>query len=222
MDQADLKKETADRKKKRAGEIIRLLKKRYPKDPRTALEYNTPLELLVATILSAQCTDARVNAVTKELFKKYRSAGDYAAAKQEAFEQDIKSTGFYRNKAKNIIAMAQAVLKDHGGEVPATMEELVSLPGVGRKTANLILGIVHGIPGIVCDTHVIRVSRRLGLTVNKDPEKIERDLYAVLPEKDWIAFSNRLIMHGRDTCAARKPDCPACMLNRICPSAFSL
>jgi len=222
MDHADLKKETAEQKKKRAAEIVKLLKKRYPGDPGTALLYKTPLELLVATILSAQCTDARVNAVTRELFKKYRTARDYAAAKQEAFEQDIKSTGFYRNKAKHVIAMAQAVLKDHGGEVPATMEELVGLPGVGRKTANLILGIVHGIPGIVCDTHVIRVSQRLGLTGNKDPEKIERDLYAVLPEKDWIAFSNRLILHGRDTCAARKPDCPACVLNKICPSAFSL
>jgi endonuclease III len=222
MDQNDLKKETLEQKKKRAAGIVKLLKKRYPKDPKTALDYKTPLELLVATILSAQCTDARVNVVTKELFRKYRTPADYASAKQEVFEQDIKSTGFYRNKAKNIIAMAQAVLRDHGGEVPATMDELVKLPGVGRKTANLILGIVHGIPGIVCDTHVIRVSQRLGLTTNKDPEKIERDLYGVLPKKDWIAFSNRLIMHGRDTCSAKKPDCPGCMLNEICPSAFSL
>ncbi|HEX9859672.1 MAG TPA: endonuclease III, partial [Nitrospirota bacterium] len=159
--------------------------------------------------------------VTKALFKKYRTAKDYAGISQEEFEQDIRSTGFYRNKAKNIISMAQALLKDHGGVVPATMEELVKLPGVGRKTANLILSIVHGIPGIVCDTHVIRVSGRLGLTGNKDPEKIEYDLYEVIARKDWIAFSNRLIMHGRDTCSAKKPDCPGCVLNKICPSAFS-
>lgn len=215
------KPEPLDEKKKRAAEIVRLLKKRYPEDPKTALDYRTTLDLLVATILSAQCTDARVNIVTKSLFKKYRKAKDYAHAAQEEFEQDIRSTGFYRNKAKNVIAMAQAVLRDHGGEVPATMEELVKLPGVGRKTANLILSIVHGIPGIVCDTHVIRVSGRLGLTANKDPEKIEYDLYEVIAKKDWTAFSNRLIMHGRDTCTAKKPDCPGCMLNKICPSAFS-
>ncbi len=214
--------ETFEQKKLRAAEIVKLLKKRYPEDPKTALDYKTSLELLVATILSAQCTDARVNMVTKDLFKKYKTAKDYASAKQEDFEQDIKSTGFYRNKAKNVMAMAQAVLRDHGGEVPATMEDLVKLPGVGRKTANLILGIVHGIPGIVCDTHVIRVSQRLGLTANKDAEKIEYDLYSVLPEKEWIGFSNRLIMHGRDTCAAKKPDCPACVLNEVCPSAFAL
>jgi endonuclease-3 len=213
--------EPPGQKKSRAAEIVKLLKKRYPEDPKTALDYTTTLELLVATILSAQCTDARVNVVTKALFKKYRTAKDYAGISQEEFEQDIRSTGFYRNKAKNIISMAQALLKDHGGVVPATMEELVKLPGVGRKTANLILSIVHGIPGIVCDTHVIRVSGRLGLTGNKDPEKIEYDLYEVIARKDWIAFSNRLIMHGRDTCSAKKPDCPGCVLNKICPSAFS-
>lgn len=221
MDLDDLKKETPGQKKMRAAEIVGLLKKRYPKDPRTALDYKTTLELLVATILSAQCTDARVNIVTRELFKKYKTARDYAGAKLEEFEQDIKSTGFYRNKAKNIMAMAQAILREHNGEVPATMEELVKLPGVGRKTANLILGIVHGVPGIVCDTHVIRVSGRLGLTANKDPEKIEYDLCGLLPEKEWTGFSNRLIMHGRDTCTAKKPDCASCVLNRVCPSAFT-
>lgn len=214
--------EPPDQKKSRAAEIVKLLKKRYPEDPKTALDYTTTLELLVATILSAQCTDARVNIVTKALFKKYRTADDYAEAGQEEFEQDIKSTGFYRNKAKSVIAMAQALLRDHGGEVPATMEELVKLPGVGRKTANLILSIVHGIPAIVCDTHVIRVSGRLGLTANKDPEKIEYDLYGVIAKKDWIAFSNRLIMHGRDTCFAKKPDCAGCVLNKLCPSAFAV
>ena len=222
MDMTDLKNETPAQKKKRAAEIVKRLKVKYPADPKTALNYKTPLDLLVATILSAQCTDARINIVTKELFKKYKKAEDYASANIETLEQEIKSTGFYHNKAKNVIAMCQALLKDHGGKVPGTMDELVKLPGVGRKTANLILGIVYGVPGIVCDTHVIRVSGRLGLTANKDPEKIEYDLYEVIPKDDWIPFSNRLIMHGRETCTARKPDCPACVLNNICPSAFAV
>jgi endonuclease-3 len=222
MDMTDLKKETTEQKKKRALEIVKLLKKKYAKDPGTALDYKTPLDLLVATILSAQCTDKRVNIVTKELFKKYRTAKDYAQADLEDFEVDIKSTGFYRNKAKNIVAMCQMLLQEHGGEVPGTMEELVKLPGVGRKTANLILGMVYGVPGIVTDTHVIRVSQRLGLTANKDPEKIEFDLYEVIPKSDWTGFSDRLIIHGRETCTAKNPDCPACVLNKLCPSAFAV
>jgi len=222
MDMSDLKKETPAQKKKRALDIVKLLKKKYVKDPGTALDHKTPLDLLVATILSAQCTDARVNIVTKELFRKYRTAKDYAQVKLEDFEQDIRSTGFYRNKAKNIVAMSQMLLKEHGGEVPGTMEELIKLPGVGRKTANLILGVVYGVPGIVCDTHVIRVSQRLGLTANKDPEKIEFDLYALLPKEEWTGFSDRLVLHGRETCTAKSPACPACVLNHACPSAFAV
>ncbi len=217
----DFKNETPAQKKKRALKIVELLKERYPEDPKTALDYKTPLDLLVATILSAQCTDVRVNMVMKELTKKYKKAEHYASAKLEDFEQEIRSTGFYHNKAKNVIAMAQMLLSDFGGEVPHTMEELVRLPGVGRKTANLILSIVHGIPGIVVDTHVTRVSGRLGLTANKDAEKIEFDLYEVLPKEEWIGFSNRLIMHGRDTCTAKKPNCAGCNLNKLCPSAFT-
>jgi len=218
----DFADETPARKKKRAIEIVKLLWGKYPDDPKTALDYKTPLDLLVATILSAQCTDARVNIVTKALFKKYKKAEDYAKADLETFEAEIKSTGFYHNKAKSVIGMCQALLRDHGGEVPGKMEELVKLPGVGRKTANLILGIVYGIPGIVCDTHVIRVSGRLGLTANKDPEKIEYDLYDVIPKDKWMGFSNRLIIHGRETCHAKKPDCPGCVLNKVCPSAFKV
>lgn len=216
----DFEHENPEQKKKRGAEIVKRLKKAYPEDPGTELKnWKTPLELLIATILSAQCTDARVNIVTEMLFKKYKSAKDYASAKLETFEQEIKSTGFYRNKAKNVIAMCQMLLKEHGGEVPKTMEELVKLPGVGRKTANLILGICFGIPGIVTDTHVIRVSQRLGLTSNKEPEKIEFDLYDLIPKKDWIAFSNRLIRLGRYTCTAKNPDHGGCVLRDICPSA---
>ncbi|MBI5191255.1 MAG: endonuclease III [Nitrospirae bacterium] len=214
--------ESLDHRKTRALRIVKHLKEKYPADPKTALDYETALDLLVATMLSAQCTDARVNIVTKELLKKYRTAEDYAKEDIAAFEEHIKSTGFYHNKAKNIIAMAQALLKDHEGEVPGTMEELVNLPGVGRKTANLILGMIYGVPGIVCDTHVIRVSQRLGLTAHKDPEKIEYDLYEVIPQEEWTGFSNRLIMHGRDTCHAKKPDCAGCIVNYVCPSAFKV
>ena len=218
----DFENETPEQKKGRAKEIVRLLRERYPKDPGTELRYKNALELLVAAILSAQCTEVRVNAVTEALFKKYRSAKDYAQADMEEFQEEIKATGFYRNKAKSVIAMAQALLKGHGGEVPRTMEELVKLPGVGRKTANLILTIVYKVPGIVTDTHVIRVSQRLGLTKNKDPEKIEFDLYEVIPEKDRIDFSNRLIILGRYTCTARKPSHAECALKDVCPSAFKI
>ncbi len=218
----ELENETVEQKKKRAKEIVRLLRERYPKDPGTELRYKTALDLLVAAILSAQCTEVRVNAVTETLFKKYTAAKDYAQADMEVFQEEIKATGFYRNKAKSVIAMAQALLKGHGGEVPRTMEELVELPGVGRKTANLILTIVYKVPGIVTDTHVIRVSQRLGLTKNKDPEKIEFDLYDVIPEQDRIDFSNRLIILGRYTCTAKKPNHAECVLKDDCPSAFKI
>ena len=219
MEMSNLKNESPAQKKKRASEIVKLLKRKFPDDPGTELHYKTPLDLLVATILSAQATDKRVNMVTERLFKKYRTAADYAHAKQEEFEAEIRETGFYRNKAKSVIGMAQALLTKHGGEVPRTMEELVGLPGVGRKTANLILGIVFGEPGIVCDTHVIRVSQRLGLTGNKDPEKIERDLTALIPDKEWTGFSSRLIVLGRYTCTARHPAHHDCPLVKACPSA---
>jgi endonuclease-3 len=218
----DYANETIDQKKKRAAEIVQLLKKRYPDDPGTELQYKTPLQLIVAAILSAQCREVLVNKVTETLFKKYKSAKDYAQANIDTFQDEIKAVTFFRNKAKNIINLGQALLHDHGGEVPGTMEELVALPGVGRKTANLVLTICFNVPGIVVDTHVMRVSQRLGLTKNKDPEKIERDLYALLPEKDWISYSNRLIILGRYTCTARNPNHAECVLKDICPSAFAI
>ena len=195
------------------------LKSEYP-DARTELDWTNPLELLVATMLSAQTTDVQVNKVTESLFAKYRTAHDYAGADPEELEEDIRPTGFYRNKARSLQGMANALVGEHGGEVPRTMRELVALPGVGRKTANVVLGNAFGVDeGIVVDTHVRRVSGRLGLTENTDPEKIERDLMQVVSEEDWTVFSHLLILHGRRTCKARKPDCPNCVLNDICPSA---
>ena len=200
------------------SEVIPRLKSEYP-DARTELDWTNPLELLVATILSAQTTDVRVNGVTKALFDKYRTAADYAEADPGQLEEDIRPTGFYRNKARSLRGMAQALVEEHGGEVPRTMPELVALPGVGRKTANVVLGNAFGIDeGVVVDTHVRRVSNRLGLTEEQDPEKIERDLMAVVPRKDWTVFSHLLIFHGRRVCKARKPDCPNCPLNDVCPS----
>jgi endonuclease III len=202
-----------------ATEVIPRLKSEYP-DARTELDWTNPLELLVATILSAQTTDVRVNGVTKTLFEKYRTATDYAGADADELEEDIRPTGFYRNKARSLQGMARALVEEHGGEVPRTMPELVALPGVGRKTANVVLGNAFGIDeGVVVDTHVRRVSNRLGLTDHQDPEKIERDLMGVVPEEDWTVFSHLLIFHGRRVCKARKPDCPNCVLNDICPSA---
>jgi endonuclease-3 len=195
------------------------LKTEYP-DARTELDWSNPLELLVATMLSAQTTDVQVNRVTGSLFAKYRTAEDYAAADPDELEEDVRPTGFYHNKARSLRNMAGALVEEHEGEVPRTMQELVALPGVGRKTANVVLGNAFGVDeGIVVDTHVRRVSGRLGLTQNQDPEKIERDLMQVLPEQDWTVFSHLLILHGRRTCKARKPDCPNCSLNDICPSA---
>jgi endonuclease-3 len=215
-------KETIDDKKKRAKRILAALVKDRPEDPKTALDYRTPLELLVATILSAQCTDERVNTVTPGLFRKYPDAVAFASASQPELEDDIHSTGFFRNKATSIIGCCQMIVGDFGGNVPDNMDDLVGLPGVGRKTANLILSIIHGIPGIVVDTHVTRVSNRLGLTANKDAAKIEHDLYELLPKKNWISFSNRLVLHGRYVCKAKKPDCPGCVLQKLCPSAFAV
>jgi endonuclease-3 len=195
------------------------LKAEYP-DARTELDWSNPLELLVATILSAQTTDVQVNKVTERLFTKYRTAEDYADAPSHVLEEDIRPTGFYRNKARSLRGMASALVEKHGGEVPRTMSELVALPGVGRKTANVVLGNAFTTnEGIVVDTHVRRVSGRLGFTESSDPVKIEQELMRLVEEGDWTIFSHLLILHGRRTCKARKPDCPNCTLNDICPSA---
>jgi endonuclease-3 len=202
-----------------ASEVTARLKAEYP-DARTELDWSNPLELLVATILSAQTTDVQVNRVTENLFSKYRTAEDYADSTPDELEEDIRPSGFYRNKARSLRGMASALVEEHGGEVPRTMSELVALPGVGRKTANVVLGNAFGTnEGIVVDTHVRRVSGRLGLTESQDPVKIEQDLMEVVPEEDRTIFSHLLILHGRRTCKARKPDCPNCILNDICPSA---
>lgn len=199
--------------------IIARLKRAYP-DATCALHHSNALELLVATILSAQCTDARVNMVTPHLFAKYRRAADYAAADPRVFEQEIQSTGFFRNKTKSIIGMAQALVERHGGEVPETMEELTALPGVGRKTANVILGTwFQKNEGIVVDTHVQRLTRLLKLSKLDDPVKIEQELMTIVPRADWTWFSHTLIQHGRGVCIARRPCCLDCVLNRLCASS---
>ena len=200
---------------KRVKEIIKILSKEFP-DPRIALHFSNPLELLIATILSAQCTDVKVNQVTPELFKKYRSARAYATADLSQLEEMIRPTGFYRNKAKAIQKCCQELVARFGGEVPKTLEELVTLPGVGRKTANVILGNAFGVPGITVDTHVQRVSQRIGLTKNHDPVKIEFDLMEIVPKEEWIHFSNLLIWHGRKTCVAKKPLCEICPILKVC------
>jgi endonuclease-3 len=203
-------------------ETIARLKTAYP-EARTALYWSNPLELLVATILSAQTTDVRVNAVTPNLFAKYPTAADYAGADPTELEEDIRPTGFFRNKAKSLRGMARALADDHGGEVPRTMDDLVALPGVGRKTANVVLGNAFGIDeGVVVDTHVRRLSNRLGFTTQNDPEKIERDLMQTVPKRDWTVFSHLLILHGRSVCKARKPACVDCVVNDLCPSAFEV
>jgi endonuclease-3 len=200
---------------KRVKEIVRILTKAIP-DTTIALKFSSPLELLIATILSAQCTDVRVNEVTATLFKKYRSAKNYAQADLSELEQDIRPTGFYRNKAKSIQKCCQELVGRFKGDVPKTLEEMVTLPGVGRKTANVILGNAFGIPGIVVDTHVHRVSQRIGLTQKDDPVKIEIDLMEIVPKEEWIYFSNLLIWHGRRTCVARKPLCDSCAIRKLC------
>jgi len=212
-------KETPAALKARARKIVARLERAYP-EATCALHHASALELLVATILSAQSTDARVNMVTPALFAKYRVAADYAAADPRVLEQEIHSTGFFRNKTKSIIGMAQAVVERHGGRVPDTMEALVGLPGVGRKTANVVLGTWFGKnEGIVVDTHVQRLSTLLGLTREKTPEKIEQDLMQLVPRDKWTWFSHTLIQHGRRVCIARRPKCEECVVNRWCPSS---
>src|ERR671939_671039 len=212
--------ETRTARRARARKILDTLERSYP-DAKIALEFTNALELLVATILSAQCTDERVNVVTSSLFRKYRTAEDYASAPAAELEADIKSTGFFRNKAKSIQGACRQIGERHGGSVPRSMEELLELPGVARKTANVVLGNAYQIAsGVVVDTHVSRLSARLGLSGEKVPEKIERDLVGLLPESDWIDFSHLLIAHGRKVCKARGPACGECVLARLCPSAF--
>ena len=201
--------------KKRVKEIIKILSREIP-DSRIALRFSNPLELLIATILSAQCTDVKVNQVTVDLFKRYRSAKDYAESNLAKLEEEIRPTGFYRNKAKSLQKCCQELVKRFYGEVPKTLEELVTLPGVGRKTANVILGNAFGIPGVVVDTHVHRVSQRIGLTKNDDPVKIEFDLMEIVPKEEWAHFSNLLVWHGRRTCIARKPLCEKCPVRKWC------
>lgn len=210
--------ESATRKADRVLEIINLLDREFP-GVKISLNYQSPLDLLVATILSAQCTDERVNRVTETLFRKYRTAMDYADADTAEFENDIRPTGFFRNKARNIQACCRALVENWGGEVPSSLDELVALPGIGRKTANVVLGGAFGIPGIVVDTHVGRVSRRLGLTIEKDPVKVEFELMKTVPREDWSRLSLLLIHHGRRTCKSRRPLCSVCTAGHLCPSA---
>ena len=200
----------------RAATILACLTSRYP-EVRTPLTHRNPLELLVATILSAQCTDAQVNRVTPGLFKRCRTLQGFAEISQDDLEELIRPTGFYRNKARNIKACCEAILASHGGCVPRTIEELVALPGVGRKTANVVLGAAFATPGVVVDTHVARVSGRLGLTRHRDPVKIERDLMRLIPRAEWSGFSLRLVFFGREVCNARRPKCPGCPLKTLCP-----
>lgn len=202
----------------RVSEILKRLDEAYGRDYVCYLNHETPWQLLFATMLSAQCTDARVNVVTKDLFKKYPTLLAFANASQKEMEKDIHSTGFYHNKAKNIIACANILLKQYGGEVPSEIEKLTALPGVGRKTANVIRGNIFHIDSIVVDTHVARISRKLGLTDETEPEKIEMALYKVLPQNHWILWNIQIITHGRGVCSARSPRCSECFLKDLCPS----
>jgi len=215
----DLIASMATKKEERANEIVVRLKQMYPK-AKCSLDFTNAFELLIATMLSAQSTDARVNIVTKSLFRKYPNPQAFADASQVEMERNVKKNGFFRNKAKAVIACSKAIVETHGGAVPDTMDELTALPGVGRKTANVVLSNAMNISvGIVVDTHVTRVSGRLGLTANTDAEKIEQDLMPLIPKKEWTNFSHRLIVHGRTICIARKPKCAECGLNDLCPSA---
>lgn len=207
----------AAERKRQARRVVRRLAADYP-DAVCALQHQSAFQLLVATILSAQCTDERVNIVTKDLFAKYPTAADLAAVPIGRLEKLVQSTGFFRNKAKNIKACAEALVKEYDGEVPQDLDTLVALPGIGRKTANVVLGTAFGIPtGVVVDTHVGRLSRRLGLTDQTDPVKVERDLMDIVPQKEWIDFSHRMIHHGRQICGARRPLCDKCSMNKFCP-----
>jgi endonuclease-3 len=212
-------KESSSKRRARARAILLALEKAYP-DARCSLDYTSPLDLLVATILSAQCTDERVNKVTKKLFARYRDASDYASADPDELENEIKSTGFYRTKRKYIQAAAAALVEHHGGLVPDSIDELIELPGVARKTANVVLGTAFGkATGIVVDTHVHRLAKRLDLSREREIEKVERDLMSLIPRKKWIKFSHMMIQHGRLVCKARTPECGNCPLSRRCPSA---
>ena len=211
-------KESLEQLQARTREILRRLKKAYPKS-RCSLDHRNPFQLLVATILSAQCTDERVNQVTPRLFARFPDAQALAEASLEDIIEIIRPTGFFNNKAKSIKACSQALVEKHGGEVPPDMEAMVKLPGVGRKTANVVLGSGFGIPGIVVDTHVSRLTRLLGLTTNRDPVKIEMDLQKIVDKEDWVAFGHLFIDHGRAVCKARRPKCGECVLNDLCPSA---
>lgn len=213
------RRESPDRLRQRAAEILRILSREFP-DARTELLHENPFQLLIATILSAQCTDERVNLVTGPLFLKYPGPEDLAAVQQEILEREIRSTGFFRMKAKNIIASSKAIVERYQSKVPDRIEDLVQLPGVGRKTANVVLGQAFGITsGVVVDTHVHRLSQRLGFSAASNPEEVEQELIRIFPERDWIALGSVLILHGRRTCKARNPQCPACKVNRLCPSA---
>jgi endonuclease III len=206
--------------KERVRKIIRLLKRAYP-DAKCSLNHSNAFELLIATILSAQCTDARVNIVTQDLFRKYRKPEDYLKVSPGELQKDIRTTGFFRNKTKSIQGTAKVLTEQYGGEVPATIEELLELPGVARKTANVVLGNAFGVSaGVVVDTHVTRLSRRLGLTEQKSAEKIEKDLIAIVPKKDWVIFPHLFIAHGRKICKARNPLCAECVIEKLCPSSY--
>jgi endonuclease-3 len=212
--------ESKSQRKERTLKIIKLLKRAYP-DARCALNHSNAFELLVATILSAQCTDERVNIVTADLFRKYRKPEDYLKVPATELQQDIRTTGFFRNKTKSIQGACKMLVEEFGGEVPRTMEELLKLPGVARKTANVVLGVAYGIAeGIVVDTHVSRLSHRLGLTKQKDAGKIETDLMGLVPRRDWILFAHLLIFHGRRICKARRPLCEECVVEQLCPSSM--
>ena len=212
--------ETKSQKKERTEQIIKLLKRAHP-DAHCALNHSNAFELLLATILSAQCTDERVNIVTADLFRKYRKPEDYLKVPETELQQDIRTTGFFRNKTRSIQGACKILVEEFDGEVPKTMEELLQLPGVARKTANVVLGVAYGVAaGIVVDTHVTRVARRLGLTKQADAVKIENDLIALVPKKDWIIFSHLLIFHGRRICKARRPLCEECPLEKLCPSSI--
>lgn len=210
--------ETPAARRRRAEKILRLLHERYP-DSGIVLQFSSPFHLLVATILSAQCTDARVNMVTPELFRRYPTPQSFIDAPQEEIEQAIFSTGYYRQKARSIRAASEALVERFNGEVPRTMEELLTLPGVGRKTANVLLGHSFGMPGMVVDTHVKRIANLLGLVDSEDPEKVERQLMAIVPEQEWVMFSHMLADHGRAICIARRPQCTHCPLSVLCPSS---
>lgn len=205
----------------RIRDIIRILHKAYPRS-HTALRHESALQIMIATILAAQCTDERVNKITPYLFKKYKTVYDFAKAKQSVLEQEVRSTGFYRNKAKNIIGASKKIIADFKGKVPSTMQELISLPGVARKTANIVLSSsFEKAEGIAVDTHVKRLSGRLGLSKENNPDKIEKDLIEIVPKKDWLDFNYMLVNHGRKICVARKPLCAGCVINKLCPSAFT-